>query len=273
MSDSAALARPPGTGSRPTGPTVSGMPAAPSTTTTYITLLRWTGAQIGSMIPLYIVVQVMLAAGVVVGFGLLTPGIDTPTALFLATGAPTVLLLTVGLVMVPQAVAQARTNGTYVYLRALPVPRVLLLLADLTVWSAAAIPAIPVAVLVARVRYGLDFRLDLALLIPAVLLVTLMAANIGYALAVVLQPLAAQLLTQVLVFFVMLFSPVTFPAERLPQWYQRLHDYLPVRAGADLIRAGLASDAYAMDSRDLVVLALWTVAGFAVTLRALASRG
>ncbi|WP_199849797.1 ABC transporter permease [Blastococcus sp. Marseille-P5729] len=238
----------------------------------YATLLRWNLAQVGPMLPLVIVVQSLIAAGIIVGFGFLIPGIEPETALFLATGAPTVLLLTVGLVMVPQAVATARTNGTFEYLRSLPVARGLLLVADLTVWVLVALPSVAVAVLVARLRFDLAFSFDWPLLVAAAVLVTLMATAVGYAIAVSLPPMLAQLLTQVLIFFVMLFSPITFPESQLPTWFQALHDVLPARPGADLIRAGLASDAYAATGQDLLVLALWTVAGLVITLRALTRR-
>lgn len=247
-------------------------PVAAGPWRSYTTLLRWNLAQIGPMLPLVIVVQALIAAGIIVGFGFLIPDISAATALFLATGAPTVLLLTVGFVMVPQAVATARTNGTFAYLRSLPVARPLLLLADLTLWVLVALPSVAVAVLVAWLRFDLAFSFDWPLLIAAAVLVAVMATAVGYAIAVTLRPLLAQLLTQVLIFFVMLFSPITFPAAQLPAWFQSLHDVLPARPGADLVRAGLASEVYSASGQDLLVLALWTVAGLAVTLVALARR-
>lgn len=240
--------------------------------TTYRTLLRWNGAQIGPVLALVVVVQAALAAGIVVGFGLLIPHVDTGTARFLSTGAPTVLLLTIGLVMVPQGVAQARLNGTLGYLRSLPVPRPLLLAADLTLWSVVALPAIPVTLLVAWLRYGLTFSPDWPVLLAATLLVTVMATSVGYAIALSFRPTLAQLLTQVLIFFVLLFSPVTFPADQLPAWYRSVHEFLPVQAGADLIRAGLASEHFTTGGRDLAVLAAWTGLGLLITLRALVRR-
>lgn len=241
--------------------------------TTYRTLLRWTLAQIGPMLPLVVVVQALLAAGIIIGFGFLVPDIDADTARFLSTGAPAVLLMVVGLVIVPQGVAQARANGTFTYLRALPVPRPLLLVADLTVWLLVALPSIVVAVVVARLRYGLAFEIDWPLVVPASVLVAVTATAVGYAIAVSLPPLLAQLVSQVLVFFVMLFSPVTFPASQLPAWFQTVHDVLPVRPAADLLRAGLASGAYPASGRDLVVLLLWAVLGVVVSVRALVRRG
>jgi ABC-2 type transport system permease protein len=249
------------------------LPPRPGLTTTYLTLLRWDVAQIGSVLPLVVVVQALLAAGLVVGFGFLIPDITPEVALHLSTGAPTVLLLTVGLVIVPQGVARARADGTFTYLRSLPVARPLLLAAELTVWLLVALPSVAVAVGVARLRFALDLSFDWPLLLATAVLVTVTATAVGYAIAVTLRPMVAQLASQVLVFFVLLFSPITFPADRLPAWFGSVHDVLPVRAAADLLRAGLASDVYPADGRDLLVLALWCVSGIAVSVRALVRRG
>ncbi|MGV9313595.1 ABC transporter permease [Streptomyces sp. NPDC003691] len=224
------------------------------------------------MLPLVVVVQAVLAAGIIVGFGFLVPGIGAAEAGFLASGAPAVLLMVVGFVLVPQGVAQSRTSGAFTHLRALPVPRPLLLLADLTVWLAVALPGIPVAVLVSKWRYGLTYSVDWTVLVAAASLTGVMASAVGYAVAVLLPPLLAQLSTQVLVFFMMLFSPVTFPASRLPAWFRDVHDVLPFRPAADLLRAGLLSDGYSAAGRDFAVLLVWCALGVAISVRALVRR-
>ncbi len=259
----------------PESPTATVRRPAPvqvSLWTTYRTLLRWNVATIGPLLPLIVVIQAALAAGIVVGFGFLIPDIDHGTALFLSTGAPTVLLLTVGLVIVPQGVSRARLDGTFNYMRSLPLARPMMLAADLTAWLLIALPSVVVAVLVAALRYDLSFSFDWPVLVAASLLVTVMATAVGYAIAVSMRPMLAQLLTQVLVFFVLLFSPITFPAGQLPAWFQTVHDVLPARPGADLLRAGLASDTFDASGRDLLVLVVWCVLGIAVSLRALVRR-
>lgn len=245
--------------------------STPGIARTYLTLLRWSVAQTGPTMPV-IVVQAFLAAGIIVGFGFLIPDIDTASALFLSTGAPTVLLLVIGLVVVPQGVSRARTDGTFHFMRSLPVRRPLLLAADLTVWLMIALPSVVVAVLVARWRYDLDLSFEWPLLLAASLLVTVMAASVGYAIAVTLSPVVAQLVSQALVFFVLLFSPVTYPASQLPEWFRIVHQVLPVQPGADLIRAGLAADHFTASGQDLLVLALWCILGLGISLRALVRR-
>lgn len=239
---------------------------------TYLTLVRWTLAQLGPMLPLVIVVQAMLAAGVIIGFGFLMPNLDPSLALRLSTGAPTVLLLVLGLVIVPQGVATARLNGTFTYMRSLPMHRPLMLAADLSVWLLVALPSVAAAVLVAWWYHDVQFSIDWPLLLAGTVLVTVMATATGHAIAVTLPPMLAQLLSQVLVFLVMLFSPINFPAAQLPRWFQVVHDVLPIEAGANLVRAGLAADAFTASPRDVLVLAAWTLVSLGLSIRALTAR-
>ncbi len=240
--------------------------------TGFLTLMRWSLASTGAMLPLIVIIQATLAAGIIIGFGFVIGDITPAGALFLSTGAPTILLLTIGLVIVPQGVSRARASGAFDYQRALPVARPLLLLVDLVVWAMIALPGLAVGLLVARLRFDLTFSFDWPLLIVASLLVTTMATAVGYAIAVSMPPMPAQMTSQVLVFFVLLFSPITFPADQLPQWFQLLHDQLPIRPAADLLRAGIAAQSFTAELRDLVVLVAWTSLGLAVTARALVRR-
>ena len=102
----------------------------------YRLLIVWQARRLKGFLPLAIVVQALFALGIVVGYPMLFPQMDRLTILFLATGAPTITLITMGVVAVPQLVAQAKTEGTLDYLRALPAPRLAYLFADLTVWLA-----------------------------------------------------------------------------------------------------------------------------------------
>src|SRR3974390_1919812 len=121
-------------------------------------LLIWQASRMRRFLPLAIVVQTLFAAGIVAGSPLLFPSLDAKTILFLATGAPAITLITIGLVAVPQLVAQARTEGSLDYLRSMPVPRLLFLVADLAIWLAIVLPGVVFAVVVASVRF--DLRLE-----------------------------------------------------------------------------------------------------------------
>jgi ABC-2 type transport system permease protein len=213
-------------------------------------------------LPLVVVVQAILAVGVVIGLTFLFPSIDPATALYLSTGAPALTLITVGVIMVPQIVSQAKERGSLEYMRSLPVPRMAYLAADATVWLLASLPGVAAALMVAALRFDLHLAVS-PLVVPAMLLVALTATAVGYAIASLLPPMAAVLATNVLVFFVLLFSPVNFPADRLPGWLAELHRYLPVQSMAEVVRGTLAADAFPIAPGAWAVLGAWCAGGFA----------
>ena len=238
----------------------------------YRLLVRWQVLRFRGFLPVAILIQGLFALGIVLGYPLLFPEIDSMTVLYLATGAPAIALLTMGLVAVPQVVAQAKTEGSLEYIRTLPVPRIAFLFADLTVWTAIVLPGVVFAVVVAAFRFGLPFAVT-PLVVPALVLVALTAACVGYAIASLLPPVAATLLSQVLVVFVLMFSPLNFPVSRLPDWLQSVHSMLPIGAMGEVIRGTLASTTFPLASGAFVLLGAWCVVGFLVTLVVLDRRG
>lgn len=234
-------------------------------------LVQWQLRRQSVYLPLVVVVQVFMAVATVIGYGLLVGDPDPMTALYLATGAPTVTLITIGLVLTPQMVSQARTEGSLDWMRALPVPRTSFLVADLLVWTMLALPGMVLGVLAGALRFGVDLSLA-PWLVPAALLVSLTAAAVGYAMASLLPPTLAALLTQALVFVVLLFSPVSYPAERMPTWAQEAHAWLPIEPMAQVVRGGLVQDAFDVPARSWAVLLVWCVASVAGAVLALRRR-
>jgi ABC-2 type transport system permease protein len=230
----------------------------------YRLLVTWQSRRMRMFLPLGIVVQALFAFGIVAGYPLLFPSIDRLTILYLATGGPAVSLITIGLVAVPKLVTQARTEGTLDYMRTLPVPRIVYLLADMTVWLAVVLPGVAFAVVVAEIRFGLDLQVS-PLVVPAVLLVVLTATSIGYAMASLLPAMLAQMVSQILVVFILMFSPLNFPADRLPGWLAAIHSVLPIQAMGEVMRGSLASNTFPLTAGAFVLLGAWCAAAFAAT--------
>lgn len=234
-------------------------------------LAQWQFRRQSTVLPLMVVVQVAIAVATVVGYGLLVGDPTPEVALFLATGAPTITLITVGLILTPQMISQAKTEGSLDWMRTLPVPRSLFLVSDLLVWTVLALPGMVLGVVAGVLRFDVD--LSVAPWIGgAVLLVSLTAAAVGYAMASLLPPAVAMIMTQLLVFIVMLFSPVSYPAERMPTWLQDAHELLPIEPMAQLMRAGLAHDTFTVPGRSVVVLLVWCAVAVAGALAALRRR-
>jgi ABC-2 type transport system permease protein len=238
----------------------------------YLLLIRWQALRYKWLLPLTMVVQGLFAFGIVAGYPLLFPEIDKGTILFLATGAPAISLLMMGLVAVPQVVAQGKTEGSLEYVRSLPIPRLAFLLADLSVWTAIVLPGVVIAVVIAELRFGLDLSVS-PLVVPAFLLVALTASCVGYALATVMPPMVASVVSQVLIVFVLMFSPLSFPAARLPDWLRAIHSVLPIQSMGEVVRGSLASTAFPLQSGSFLVLGAWCAGSLVAATVALNRRG
>ena len=97
----------------------------------YFLLLKWQLLKLRIVVPLFALVQIMMGIGFIVGLGFFVPDIDPSTALFFVTGAPTLITVTVGLVLVPQLIAEDKSSGSLTYIWSLPISRITYLLADL----------------------------------------------------------------------------------------------------------------------------------------------
>ena len=237
----------------------------------YRLLVIWQARKMRLFLPLGIVVQALFALGIVAGYPLLFSSMDRTTVLYLATGGPVIALIMMGLVAVPQLVSAAKTEGTLSYMRSLPIPRVVYLLADMTVWLVVVLPGVAFAVIIGSIRFGLDLQVSL-LVVPAVVLVALTATSVGYALASVLPPMLANMASQILVVVIFMFSPLNFPSDRLPGWLAAIHNVLPIQAMGEVMRGTLASNSFPITLGAFALLGVWCCASFAATSLVLTRR-
>ena len=231
----------------------------------YGAMLRWEVVGSRLLYPLLLVSQVLVGAGFVIGFGLLIPELDLAAAQYLSTGAVVMSLILVGLVVTPQLVAQQKMQGSYDYVWSLPVPRSAASLATTTLAAVVAIPGIAAALLVASWRYDVSLAID-PTVVPAFALTLACGSLIGSAIGHALdQPQVTMLVTQLGIFFIVGFSPVSFPADRLPGWLATLHEYLPMHHMALAVRSSLTDGLVVMTPRSWVMLSLWTGAAVLFT--------
>lgn len=237
----------------------------------YLLLLRWSAIRLRYLLPMVLVVQIFLSAGVIVGFAFLLPSIDPATALYLSTGAPTLGLITIGMVLAPQMVAQAKSEGTFAYNQTLPVPRTAVLGADVTIWLLVGAPGLLLGLLVAVLRFDLTLRVSW-LAGPAMLLVALTGTAVGFAIAYAATPPVTSMVSQLIVFIALMFSPINFPADRLPEWLRAVHLVLPFESMARVVRDTLTTPPGGIAVLPFAVLAAWCAAGLVITVRVMTRR-
>ena len=238
----------------------------------YRLVCRWQLIQLKEVLPFIVFAQLVFATGGAIGLGFLIPHIDPQAASYLASGSFLLSLLLVGIVIVPSAATEARTLGTLDYMWSLPVPRLTYLIADLTIWFVAVLPGLVVSLVVTSLRFNFDLRIS-PMLVPAVAMALLTAAAVGYAIALhSTSNQVTNLFSNLALVLVFLFSPLNFPAERLPEWLQSIHAVLPIAPMADLMRGSLIAGTHPRTAHDFLVLALWCTVGVVATLRMVAKR-
>lgn len=238
----------------------------------YRLLVTWQALRKKEYLPLMMAVQVLFSLGIVLGYPLLFPTLDRTSIYLIATGAPAISMVSVGLVALPQTVGEQKSEGSLDYMRSLPVPRLAYLAADLTVWLAIVIPGVVLGILVGAWRFGLDLQVS-PLVVPAVLMVALTATCVGYAIASVLPYMLTVIVTQALVVFVFMFSPLTFLPDKLPGWLEAIHRVLPVQAMGELTRGTIAPNEFGLPLGAFLTLGVWCVLGFGVTYLTMTRRG
>lgn len=232
----------------------------------YGLLLLWQFLRNRQQLLMIVIIQLALALGIVYGLAFLLAEVDSQMALFLSTGSSTLTMLILGLNVVPQEVSRAKVTGETAYLASLPVPRLAAPAAEVTFWLLAQFPGMVLALVLASLRF--DFALNInPAVIPTVALVALTGASVGYALALLLKPQVANQLSQFISIGVLLFSPINFPIERLPEGLQTLHRFLPVKYMADLVRWSLTGRFVENVALAFLVVGAWCLAGIAASWR------
>lgn len=232
----------------------------------YGLLVKWQYYRFRRELVMLIVLQVLLGLGIVYGFALLLPDIDAQSAVFFATGAATLGLMVLGLTVVPQEVSQAKLSGRHQYVATFPVPRLAMLAAEVSWWLLVQLPGTVITLIVASIRFDIDLHLSWTV-VPAIALVALTGASVGYAIASLLRPEVANQVTQFTSIGVLLFSPINYPAERLPAVLRTIHHVLPVEYMADVVRGSLTGTYATNAALAFAVVAAWCGVGLLISYR------
>ena len=236
----------------------------------FIGVLRWSLIRHKYIIPLFTILQIVLSLAIIFGLALLMGDIDETSSVYLATGAVSIGIIAVGSTLCSQVVSESKTNGIFDYQRSLPISRIHIILADMFIWGVATLPGITVSLLVSSIRFNLDLSISLLGIITLILfLVT--TISIGFAVAYFLPPSAVSMVAQLIIILNLLFSPITFPASRLPEWIVSIFNVLPFVPGTDAIRS-LFFNVGEFQISDLFILIIWSIICFALSLYAMMRR-
>lgn len=238
----------------------------------YRYLVRFDITNLRVYLAIALVVQVLMGAGMAYMYGFYFGELSPAGQTWLVTGIPALGLFPIGFVVVPNVITEHKLRDTYDFVRSLPVPRAVPALSTFTVFTLLSLPGTALALFVSSLRYDADLAPNWGL-VPAVLLASLMATSVGYAVGhAIPDPRATNLFLNILVFTVLLFTPIVVPIEQFPDWLATVHRVLPFFHMAQVLRAALSEGLVQDLTTSYLVLAAWTVASWGVAAWVLGRR-
>ncbi len=214
--------------------------------------------------------QLLLSLAIVYGLTFLIPTMDDTTAVYLSSGAIVLGIIAVGGVLSAQIVSTAKQNGIVSYQRTLSVSRFNLLLADFIIWGFASLPGILMSFLASSLKFGLAIHFSV-LSVALLILAQMSMISIGFCIAYWLPTNGVSLMTQIIMIGGLLFSPITYPADRLPEWTKIIYDFLPFVPTANLIRTSFFGSGF-IQLKNILTVSIWLIITGALSLRALSRR-
>ena len=228
--------------------------------TQFFYLLRWNYLRQKDLFLLFTLAQVLLSISLLFGYPLVIGEIDTTATYYLSSGSVLIGIISIGCTISSPVIANAKSEGHVDYVRALPIPRILISLADLWMWMIAILPGVFISVILGYFRFSV--RLNVSVL------AVLTMISLGFAIAYTFSPNIVTLMSQLILMIGLMFSPIMYPASRLPDWINHLYHVLPFVPSVNLLRACV----YGHDRIslfDFTILIIWILLTQLLILRVL----
>ncbi|GHH42747.1 ABC transporter ATP-binding protein/permease [Lentzea cavernae] len=192
---------------------------------------------------------------------------DQNSLLYIVSGAAVFSVATEGIATLAQRVGVVRTSGMLQYYVSLPISRTAFLAALVFSRLLLILPGLVTPIIAARLMYDADFVVSPMLLV--VLPLTCLALSaVGLAIGTVVESMdVIVVITNLLIFVLLLAAPVLIPPESLPLPLRLIGYLLPPTYAAEALRHALSGDLGGMFLVDVSVLLGMTVLGLAATSR------
>ncbi|MDR2834298.1 MAG: ABC transporter permease [Streptococcaceae bacterium] len=234
-------------------------------------LIHWSLIRHKYLLPVFTVVQIFLSIAIIYGLGIMFPELTHEMSIYLSSGAVSLGIIAVGCVLSGQIINTAKNEGVVDYQKSLPVSRVNILLADIIIWGFASLPGIFMSFLASFLRFDLEIHFSIVgIFILALCQVSMIL--IGFTIAYWFPENMVALFSQIIMIGGLLFSPITYSPERLPEWTSNIYNSFPFVPSSRLIRT-LFFERGEISLRDISVIWVWLIFCFILSLQALKKRG
>jgi ABC-2 type transport system permease protein len=224
-------------------------------------------------VPMVAIIQLAFTLGFILGFGYLVPNMTEMTAIYIITGTATQGIVTVGLVLLPQLLAQSKHDGRLDYYLAMPISREAYLLALISVVGLMALPGVIFCLAFGAWYYDISLQLQ-PLFGLVVLLGIASLAGVGIAMAVYSpHQQVTNAASQLIIFYVLFFAPVLMPREQLPALLRETARFAPPAYAADAVRATVTNLPGTQLGTSLTGMAVFALGSIVLSAIAIRRRG
>lgn len=234
-------------------------------------IMRWSFLRHRFLFTSYTILQAMFALAIIFGLTLMLDMKGNSAVASVNSGVWQLCLITIGCNLAPQTMAGSISEGFMDYQRNLPVSRVGILLSDWIIWVVVVAPGTAVAILAGWARFDLAPH-NIGLLALALIASMFSCLAFGYMVALWFSQDVVTILGQAIMFLAMLFSPILYPASRLPHQIIVFHNCLPFVPMHRIIMALAFPWTGSVCWTDAAVVLAWFVACFAICLGGLYKR-
>jgi ABC-2 type transport system permease protein len=211
----------------------------------------------------FVVFGMFMPLSMVFGFARIGSGLtDRNSLIFIISGAAIFSVATEGIVTMAQRVGTMKKEGMLVYYASLPISKVAFIMAIMFSRLIVALPGMLMPILVGPLLYNVSLEPSLWILILLPLTALALSA-IGMVLGSLVNSLElVAVITNVLIFVLLMGAPVFIPVESLPLPMQIIGYLLPPTYAADALRHALDGSTGAAFYLDLLALVLMTLLSF-----------
>ncbi|MDG3141977.1 ABC transporter permease [Streptococcus suis] len=218
-------------------------------------LFIWSYVRNKSLIILCSIVQLFMTMALVYGYSLIVEPKTLEAQLYLAAGSVTLGMIAIGCTIAAQTISSAKQDGLVTYMKTLPVNRSFIFFSELLIWAMVSFFGVILSLATVFVKFQFLPQLSLSSL-GIIWLILLTMLSLGFAIAYSTSPSAMSLITQLLLMLGLLFSPIMFPAARIPSFLLRLYSFLPFVPAGNLMRLSVYQDS-PVAIRDVFILLCW----------------
>jgi len=193
---------------------------------------------------------------------------DAESLVYIVSGSAVFAVTTEGLLMIAQRIGLMRDNGSLIYYASLPISKIAFIVSIMSARLGLILPGLVTPIVAGRLLYDAPLALSpwVLLLLP---LTSASLSGVGLAVGLSIRSLDMIILVSNLVLFVVLLAaPVMIPASSLPLPLQALGYLMPPTYAADALRRALTGQIDARFYLDIGVL----VAVTACSLQWISSR-